>query len=55
MLKDKGLNVVAVLKSETHSADVMSAVLHRSMLWKSFILLSLLAMLAEILILRFWK
>lgn len=55
MLKDKGLNVVAVLKSETHSADVMNAVLHRSMLWKSFILLSLLAMLSEILILRFWK
>lgn len=55
MLKDKGLNVVAVLKSETHSADVMNAVLQRSMLWKSFILLSLLAMLSEILILRFWK
>lgn len=55
MLKDKDLNVVAVLKSETHSADVMNAVLHRSVLWKSFILLSLLAMLAEILILRFWK
>lgn len=55
MLKDKGLNVVAVLKSETHSADVMNAVLQRSMLWKSFILLSLLTMLSEILILRFWK
>lgn len=55
MLRDKGLNVIAVLKSETHSADVMNAVLHRSMLWKSFILLSLLAMLSEILILRFWR
>ncbi|MCQ2316042.1 MAG: BatA domain-containing protein [Bacteroidales bacterium] len=55
MLRDKGLNVIAVVKSATHSADVMNAVLHRSMLWKSFILLSLLAMLSEILILRFWK
>lgn len=55
MLRDKGLNVVAVVKSATHSADVMNAVLHRSVLWKSFILLSLLAMLSEILILRFWK
>lgn len=55
MLRDKGLNVIAVVKFATHSADVMNAVLHRSMLWKSFILLSLLAMLSEILILRFWK
>lgn len=55
MLRDKGLNVIAVVKSATHSADVMNAVLHRSMLWKSFILLSLLAMLSEILILRFWR
>lgn len=55
MVRDKGLNVIAVVKSATHSADVMNAVLHRSMLWKSFILLSLLAMLSEILILRFWK
>ncbi|MCQ2318896.1 MAG: BatA domain-containing protein [Bacteroidales bacterium] len=55
MLRDKGLNVFAVLKSETHSAYVMNGVLHRQMLWKPFILLSLLALLTEILILRFWK
>ncbi len=55
MLRDKGLNVFAVLKSETHSDYVMNGVLHRQMLWKPFILLSLLALLTEILILRFWK
>jgi len=55
-LKDNGLNVLAVLKSsDLRSDDMMDVVIRRSKLWKSFILLSLLAMLIEILILRFWK
>ena len=56
LLKDKGLNVLAVMKAnEIHSDDVMEMMVRRSMLWKSFILLSLITMLIEILVLRFWK
>ena len=56
LLKDNGLNVLAVMKAdEIHSADMMKTMVRRSMLWKSFILLSLITMLIEILILRFWK
>ena len=55
-LKYNGLNVLAVMKSdEIHSDDVMEVMVRRSMLWKSFILLSLITMLIEILVLRFWK
>ena len=56
LLKDNGLNVLAVMKAdEIHSNDVMETMIRRSMLWKSFILLSLISMLIEILVLRFWK
>lgn len=56
LLKDNGLNVLAVMKAdEIHSDDVMEMMIRRSMLWKSFILLSLITMLIEILVLRFWK
>ena len=56
LLKDNGLNVVAVMKTdEIHSDDVMEMMIRRSMLWKSFILLSLISLLIEILVLRFWK
>ncbi len=56
LLKDNGLNVLAVMKSdEIHSADVMETMVRRSMLWKSFIILSLISLLIEILVLRFWK
>lgn len=56
ILKDNGLNVLAVMKSdEIRSADVMEMMIRRSMMWKSFILLSLITMLIEILVLRFWK
>ena len=55
-LKDNGLNVLAVMKTdEIHSDDVMEVMVRRSMLWKSFILLSLISLLIEILVLRFWK
>ena len=56
LLKDNGLNVLAVMKAdEIHSDDVMEMMIRRSMMWKSFILLSLITMLIEILVLRFWK
>ena len=56
LLKDNGLNVLAVMKTdEIHSDDVMEMMVRRSMLWKSFILLSLISLLIEILVLRFWK
>ena len=56
LLKDNGLNVLAVMKNdEIHSNDVMEMMIRRSMMWKSFILLSLITMLIEILVLRFWK
>ena len=56
LLKDNGLNVLAVMKAdEIHSDDVMEMMVRRSMLWKSFIILSLITLLIEILILRFWK
>lgn len=56
LLKDNGLNVLAVMKAdEIHSDDVIEMMVRRSMLWKSFILLSLISLLIEILILRFWK
>ena len=56
LLKDNGLNVLTVMKAdEIHSADMMKTMVRRSMLWKSFILLSLITMLIEILVLRFWK
>lgn len=56
MLKDNGLNVVAVMEAdEIHSDDVMEVMVRRSTLWKSFIIMSLISLLIEILILRFWK
>ena len=56
LLKDNSLNVLAVMKSdEIHSNDVMEMMIRRSMMWKSFILLSLISLLIEILVLRFWK
>lgn len=55
-LKNKGLNVSVVLSAaDLHSDEIMEAVAARSNLWKSFIILALIAMLTEILILRFWK
>ena len=56
LLKDKGLNVLAVLKADDmRSNDVMEMMVRRSMMWKSFIIMALCALLIEILVLRFWK
>jgi hypothetical protein len=56
LLKDKGLNVLAVMKADDiRSNDVMEMMVRRSMMWKSFIILALITLLIEILVLRFWK
>ena len=56
ILKDNGLNVLAVMKADDiHSDDVMEMIVRRSMMWKSFIIIALITLLIEILILRFWK
>lgn len=56
ILKDKGLNLIAVMKSdEMRSSDIMATMIHRSMLWKLFIIIALMSLLMEILVLRFWK
>ena len=56
LLKDKGLNVLAVVKSDDiRSNDVMEMMVRRSMMWKSFIIIALISLLIEILVLRFWK
>ena len=56
ILKDNGLNVLAVINvDEIHSGDMMETMVRRSMMWKSFIILSLISLLIEILVLRFWK
>ena len=56
LLKDKGLNVLAVIKADDiRSNNVMEMMVRRSMLWKSFIIMALCALLIEILVLRFWK
>lgn len=56
ILKDKGLNVIAVMKyDEMRFSDMMATLVRRSMLWKSFIVIALISLLIEILVLRFWK
>ena len=56
LLKDKGLNVLAVMKADDiRSNDVMEMMVRRSMMWKSLIITALCALLIEILVLRFWK
>lgn len=55
LLKDNGLNVYSVLKADEIHSDIMETMIRRSMMWKSFIILSLITMLIEILVLRFWK
>lgn len=51
-----GFNVAAVLDtSDFATADLVEAMAHQSAQWKVFALLALLALLGEILVLRFWK
>lgn len=56
LLKNNKLNVLSVMNLyDLHSDEFVEVLVRKSMLWKSFILLSLIAMLIEILIIRFWK
>ena len=51
-----GFDVAAVLDtSDFVTADLVEAMAHRSSQWKLFALIALLALLGEILVLRFWK
>ena len=51
-----GFNVAAVLDtSDFATADLVEAMAHQSSQWKLFALIALLALLGEILVLRFWK
>ena len=51
-----GFEVAAVFDtSDFATADLVEAMAHQSSLWKIFALVALLALLGEILVLRFWK
>ena len=54
--KNAGFNVAAVFDtSDFATADLVEAMANQSSQWKLFALVALLALLGEILILRFWK
>ena len=54
--KKQGFDVAAVLDtSDFATADLVEAMAHQSSQWKLFALIALLALLGEILVLRFWK
>jgi len=54
--KKAGFNVAAVLDtSDFATADLVEAMAHQSSQWKLFALVALLALVGEILVLRFWK
>ncbi len=54
--KKAGFDVAAVLDtSDFATADLVEAMAHQSSQWKWFALIALLALLGEVLVLRFWK
>ena len=54
--KKAGFNVAAVFDtSDFATADLVEAMAHQSSKWKLFALIALLALIGEILVLRFWK
>ena len=54
--KTAGFDVAAVLDtSDFATADLVEAMAHQSSHWKWFALIALLALLGEVLVLRFWK
>ena len=59
LLKDNNLNVLMMVSSvEAHgrvSDDVIENIVNQSSLWKIFVVIAFMALLIEILILRFWK
>lgn len=51
-----GLNVAAVLNaSDFATSDLVDAMAHKSSIWKWFVLIALLSLLAEVCVLRIWK
>lgn len=56
VFKKAGFDVAAVLDTtDFATADLVEAMAHQSSQWKLFALIALLALLGEILVLRFWK
>ena len=54
--KKAGFNVAAVFDtSDFATADLVEAMAHQSSLWKIFALIALIALLGEVMVLRFWK
>ena len=53
---EAGFNIAAVLDTtDFATADLVEAMAHQSSQWKLFALIALLALLGEMLVLRFWK
>ena len=59
LLKDKKLNVLAMIDvvetKHYESGDALEVIVNEAAIWKVFIVIALIALLIEILILRFWK
>ena len=59
MLKDKKLNVLAMIDivdtNNYRSGDALEVIVNDAAIWKVFVVIALIALLIEILILRFWK
>ena len=54
--KNNNMNLLATLDyEEMNNGDVVETIVNQSSLWKIFAIIALIAMLIEILILRFWK
>lgn len=56
LLKDNNLNILATIDYEdVKSGDIVEVVVRDSVIWKIFVIIALIALLIEILILRFWE
>lgn len=56
LLRDNGLNVLAMIDDdEMNSDDMMAVIVKDTAVWKIFVIVALIALLMEILTLRFWK
>lgn len=59
LLKDKKLNVLAMIDivetNHYRSGDALEVIVNDAAIWKVFVVIALIALLIEILILRFWK
>lgn len=56
LLKDNNLNILATIDYEdVKSDDIVEVIVRDSVIWKIFVIIALIALLIEILILRFWE